>query len=144
LEDDSLEEALKAEGLEITPSAMAILESLRVSPAFLTRNIRRNYPKINQVTTKVATEVATKWPQWAETAGMETAKRIPASIPSNMPSRVHKTFEFLSMYERATAKQISMRTGRAQSTERSYLNALVKGGWVTKQKAGRRAFFAVK
>jgi len=144
LADDSLEEALRAEGLEVTPSAMAILESLRVSPAFLTKNIRKNYPKINQVTTKVATEVATKWPQWTEAAGIETARRVQASIPPGMPSRYHKTFEGLSMYERATAKQISLRTGRAQSTERSYLNALVKGGWVTKQKAGRRSLFAVK
>lgn len=139
-----IQQALDNQGLKATPSARVMLESLRVSPEFLAKSIREKFPEIDEITTKIATEVTTQIPQWMMESGLDAARRIPIEIPSDVPSRFYKTMEALSFYHRATAKQISIRTRRAQSTERSYLNALFKGKWIQKQKVGRRAFFYIE
>ena len=61
----------------------------------------------------------------------------------DLPDHLRKTLLALMKLGEATAKDVSRRTGRSRSIESSYLNQLVRLGYVTKVKRSRKTFFKV-
>jgi len=61
----------------------------------------------------------------------------------SMPDHLRKTAMSLCRCQKATAEEISEKTGRARAVESAYLNQLVIMGYVKKEREGRKAYFYV-
>jgi hypothetical protein len=62
----------------------------------------------------------------------------------SLPDHLRKTALVLLKLGFVTASDVAAQTKRARAVESAYLNVLVIMGYVTKEKKGRKTFFAVK
>jgi len=58
-----------------------------------------------------------------------------------LPGHLQKTMIAVVELEKATAKMVSEKTGRARAIESAYLNKLTEIGYLKKEKRKRRAYF---
>jgi transposase-like protein len=61
----------------------------------------------------------------------------------SLPDHLRKTATIASRFGRTTAEEIAKATNRARAVESSYLNQLVRMGYLKKERSGRRVFFSV-
>jgi len=61
----------------------------------------------------------------------------------SLPDHLRKTATVLCDLGEATAEEVAERTGRARAVESSYLNQLVRMGYLKKERRGRRVLFSV-
>lgn len=59
----------------------------------------------------------------------------------SLPDHLRKTAMTLCKLGRATATEVSKKTGRARAVESGYLNQLVLMGYLKKKREGRKAYF---
>jgi len=61
----------------------------------------------------------------------------------SLPDHLRKTATVLCSLGEATAEKVAERTGRARAVESSYLNQLVRMGYLKKERRGRRVLFSI-
>lgn len=61
----------------------------------------------------------------------------------SLPDHLRKTATVLCSLREATADEVAERTGRARAVESSYLNQLVRMGYLKKERRGRRVLFSI-
>ena len=61
----------------------------------------------------------------------------------SLPDHLRKTATVLCSLGEATAEEVAERTGRARAVESSYLNQLVRMGYLKKERRGRRVLFSI-
>jgi len=60
-----------------------------------------------------------------------------------LPDSLRKTMMTIQSLKEATTKEVAENTGRTRSVETIYLNQLVRIGYLTKQRRGRKIYFKV-
>ncbi len=61
-----------------------------------------------------------------------------------VPDTLRKSIFAVSELSRATADEISGRTGRHRSIENKYLNELARAGWLTRQRIGKKVYYSLQ
>ncbi|HEY9245620.1 MAG TPA: hypothetical protein VIO11_02125 [Candidatus Methanoperedens sp.] len=59
-----------------------------------------------------------------------------------IPDTLRKSLIAVSELSSATAEDICRRTGRHRSIENKYLNELVRAGWLTRQRIGKKVYYS--
>lgn len=68
---------------------------------------------------------------------------IDASLLLRLPDHLRKTMMVLAKLVRARAEDIAKITGRARAVESSYLNQLVRMGYIKKEREGHEVYFSI-
>ena len=136
--------ALEKQGLQITPSAAALLGTTPLTTEELIIGIKEQFPDIEEVTVRVAVDIVRSWPSWAGVSGKSLVEELKQRqiVIDSLPSYFATTWKALQVGGRGWAGEIAERTGRSRSTESSYLNKLVEMKMATKEKQGRRVYFS--
>ena len=83
----------------------------------------------------------------AEVEKIQASYVKPATIAGNtllaLPDHLRKTYVAVVKVGKCDASGISLQTGRARALESSYLNQLVREGWLLKQRASRKVVFSI-
>ncbi len=61
-----------------------------------------------------------------------------------VPDTLRKSLFAVSELSRATADEVSGRTDRHRSIENKYLNELVRAGWLTRQRIGKKVYYSLQ
>lgn len=61
-----------------------------------------------------------------------------------LPDHLRKTFLVVAAKGECTGAEVSIQTGRSRGAESSYLNQLVRLGWLLKRRRGKNVVFSVK
>lgn len=59
-----------------------------------------------------------------------------------VPDTIRKSLFVVSELSKATADDVCKRTGRHRSIENKYLNELVRAGWLTRQRIGKKVYYS--
>ncbi len=59
-----------------------------------------------------------------------------------VPDSLRKSLFVVSELSKATADEVCQRTGRHRSIENKYLNELVRAGWLTRQRIGKKIYYS--
>ncbi len=59
-----------------------------------------------------------------------------------VPDTLRKSLFVVSELSKATADDVCKRTGRHRSIENKYLNELVRSGWLTRQRIGKKVYYS--
>lgn len=81
-----------------------------------------------------------------ETMELHSYSINPSFVPEtleSLPEHLKKSMETIATLGQATAKQVSMRTGRSRAAESDYLNQLADRGFLKKQRRGKETVFQV-
>jgi hypothetical protein len=76
---------------------------------------------------------------------MNEPKQQPIFIPDNrllgLPDNLRKSYVIVASLENASADDVSVKTGRSRAAESSYLNQLVRLGWLEKTRERKAVHF---
>jgi len=67
--------------------------------------------------------------------------RIPESRLLSLPDNLRKTYLIVASEGECSASQVSVLSGRSRAIESSYLNQLVRMGWLTKHRSSKTLQF---
>lgn len=59
-----------------------------------------------------------------------------------VPDSLRKSLFAVSELSKATADEVSVRTGRHRSIENKYLNELVRAGWLKRERIGKKIYYS--
>ncbi|HEY9205013.1 MAG TPA: hypothetical protein VIO58_03740 [Candidatus Methanoperedens sp.] len=59
-----------------------------------------------------------------------------------VPDTLRKSLFAVSELSQATADEVCRRTGRHRSIENKYLNELVRAGWLTRKRIGKKVYYS--
>lgn len=59
-----------------------------------------------------------------------------------VPDSLRKSLFAVSELSKATADEVSVRTGRHRSIENKYLNELVRAGWLERKRIGKKIYYS--
>ncbi len=146
VETDALEDILKENGVEATPSAMTLLKTCSIHPEDLLEGIRKDFPDTNLITTRVAAEIVMRWPRWRgiSPAMAQELKGKVKQIRLALPRYLIQTLVTLQELEEATPSEVANKTGRKISTEKSYLSNLFKKRKVSRRKEKGDFIYKIK
>jgi len=77
-------------------------------------------------------------------ASLEEPKALDALALLKLPDHLRKTALAIDKLGEGTADEVASVTGRERAVESSYLNQLVRMGYVRKRRDGRRVVFTVR
>lgn len=82
-----------------------------------------------------------------KTTGTPPSRSQPLSLSLkdmlDLPSSLQKTMLTIQELKEGTATEVSKKTGRERSIETIYLNQLVRLGYLSKERKGRRIYFKI-
>ncbi|MBN2111105.1 MAG: hypothetical protein JW705_08500 [Methanosarcinaceae archaeon] len=61
-----------------------------------------------------------------------------------VPDSIRKSLFAVSKLESCTADEVSLVTGRHRSIENKYLNELYRGGWLERERKGKKIYYSMK
>ncbi|WP_406657697.1 hypothetical protein V7O62_03830 [Methanolobus sp. ZRKC2] len=61
-----------------------------------------------------------------------------------VPDSIRKSLFAVSKLEFCTADEVSLVTGRHRSIENKYLNELYRGGWLERERKGKKIYYSMK
>lgn len=61
-----------------------------------------------------------------------------------VPDSIRKSLFAVSKLESCTADEVSLVTGRHRSIENKYLNELFRGGWLERERKGKKIYYSMK